>query len=70
MTDKELKKLGKRELLELLYFMRKEIDALKDENELLKHKLEKNEQALKIDEILTVSKENAETLEFLKGKFL
>ena len=70
MTDKELKKLGKRELLELLYFMRKEIDALKDENELLKHKLEKNEQALKIDEILAVSKDNAEKLEFLKGKFL
>ncbi len=70
MTDKELKKLGKRELLELLYFMRKEIDALKDENELLKHKLEKNEQALKIDEILAVSKDNAEKLEFIKGKFL
>ena len=70
MTDKELKKLGKRELLELLYFMRKEIDALKDENELLKHKLEKNEQALKIDEILAVTKDNAEKLEFIKGKFL
>lgn len=70
MTDKELKKLGKSELLELLYFMRKEIDALKDENELLKHKLEKNQQELKLDEILAILKNNDEKLEFIKGKFL
>lgn len=70
MTDKELKKLGKRELLELLYFMRKEIDTLKDENELLKHKLEKNSEALKLDELLEITKSNAEKLDFVKGKFL
>ncbi len=36
MTDKELKKLNKRELLELLAAMREEIDALRVENEALR----------------------------------
>lgn len=39
-TDKELKKLRKSELLELLLYFRKEIDSLKSENERLKRELE------------------------------
>ena len=39
MTDKELHKLKKSELLELLLTMRKEIDALQTENGDLKQKL-------------------------------
>lgn len=36
MTDKELKKLKRRELLEILYYMRKELDETRLENERLK----------------------------------
>lgn len=39
MTDKELHKLKKSELLELLFTMRKEIDVLQTENGDLKQKL-------------------------------
>lgn len=35
MTDKELKKLKRRELLEILYYMRKELDETRLENERL-----------------------------------
>lgn len=40
MTDKELHKLKKSELLELLFTMRKAIDSLQTENNDLKQKLE------------------------------
>lgn len=40
MTDKELHKLKKSELLELLFTMRKEIDSLQSEAEELKQKLD------------------------------
>lgn len=40
MTDKELKKLKKDELLELLFYMRREIDTLKQENQQLKSTLD------------------------------
>lgn len=40
MTDKELHKLKKAELLELLFTMRKEIDLLQTENNDLKKKLD------------------------------
>lgn len=40
MTDKELHKLKKTELLELLFTMRKEIDNLQTENKNLKEKLD------------------------------
>lgn len=40
MTDKELHKLKKTELLELLFTMRKEIDVLQTENSDLKQKLD------------------------------
>jgi arsenate reductase-like glutaredoxin family protein len=40
MTDKQLKKLKKDELLEILIYMRQEIDNLTQENESLKRQLE------------------------------
>lgn len=46
MTDKELKKLKRGELLEILLFIQKEYDELKAENELLKEKLRQLEEKL------------------------
>ncbi|MCM1506651.1 MAG: hypothetical protein NC177_05900 [Ruminococcus flavefaciens] len=43
MTDKELHKLKRPELLELLFYMRKEIDSLQEENENLKKRIENSE---------------------------
>lgn len=40
MTDKELHKLKRLELLDLLLYMRKELDELQAENESLKKKIE------------------------------
>ena len=42
MTDKELHKLKRPELLNLLFYMRKELDELQAENESLKKQLENN----------------------------
>ena len=42
MTDKELHKLKRSELLDLLYYIRKELDELQTENESLKKQLENN----------------------------
>lgn len=39
MTDKELRKLKKDELLEILFYMRTQLDDLKKENENLKNSL-------------------------------
>ncbi len=39
MTDKELKKLKRIELIEILYYLKKENEELKAENDLLKDKL-------------------------------
>ncbi|MEE5993320.1 MAG: hypothetical protein V3G42_08770 [Oscillospiraceae bacterium] len=36
MTDKELKKLKRADLMELLYYMRREIDTLTEENQKLR----------------------------------
>lgn len=41
MTDKQVKKLKRSELIELLYFARKEIDRLGQENEQLRSRLDK-----------------------------
>lgn len=38
MTDKELRKLKRADLLEILYYLQKEIDELKEENAMLKEK--------------------------------
>lgn len=40
MTDKELRKLKRAELLEILYYLQKEIDRLKQENAELKEHIE------------------------------
>lgn len=39
MTDKELRKAKKNELLEMLYYMRKELDKVQEENSLLRKQL-------------------------------
>lgn len=43
MTDKELHKLKRPELLDLLFYMRKEMDELQEENESLKKQIENSE---------------------------
>lgn len=43
MTDKELRKLKRLELLDLLFYMRKELDELQEENESLKKQIENSE---------------------------
>lgn len=53
MTDKELKKLKRGELLEILLFIQKEYDELKEENESLKERLRSLE---------TQSQESADSL--------
>lgn len=40
MTDKELHKLKRQELLEILYYMRTELDDVRAENDRLKQRLE------------------------------
>ncbi len=39
MTDKELRKAKKDELIEMLYFLGKEVDELKGQNDMLRAKL-------------------------------
>lgn len=46
MTDKQLRKLRRAELLEMMFYIQKELDKLKEENESLKQKLEKAEGGL------------------------
>lgn len=46
MTDKELKNLKRTELLELLLFVRKQVDELKIENQNLKDDLEQTKKNL------------------------
>ena len=40
MTDKELRKLKRSELLEIMYYLQKEVETLQKENESLKQQLE------------------------------
>lgn len=40
MTDRELRKLKRTELLELMYYLKEELENVKQENEILKGKLE------------------------------
>lgn len=46
MTDKQLRKLRRAELLEMMFYIQKELDELKEENESLKQKLEQVEGGL------------------------
>lgn len=70
MTDKELSKLKRPELLEVLYIMRKEIDELKNENDLLRSKLEAQAagQAEAIDKMLNLLSKTAEQTDRLYKK--
>lgn len=43
MTDKEFRKLSRRELLEIMLRLKKELDAAELENESLKKRIEENE---------------------------
>lgn len=69
MTDKEIAKLRRKDLLEILYFMRKEIDALKDENDLLKSKLESVTDEDKLTKALKSLEETNAKLDFIVDKF-
>ncbi|MBR3629756.1 MAG: hypothetical protein IKN55_04700 [Oscillospiraceae bacterium] len=40
MTDKEVRKLGRKDLVELLYYLSKENDMLREENTQLKERLD------------------------------
>lgn len=46
MTDKELKKLSRTELLELMLYLRKELDSVKEVNESLKKQLDEKDAAV------------------------
>ena len=41
MTDKQLRRSKKNELIEMLYYMRKELDRLSEENKELRTRLDK-----------------------------
>lgn len=67
MTDKELHKLKRTELLELLLYLRKELDAVKQENEQLQKKLDAQAAAQMdaADEILQTVRKTAQQMERL-----
>lgn len=50
MTDKEVRKLKKPELLEILFYLQKEMDTLKEENENLRRQVENLASSQKISE--------------------
>ncbi|MDD6102313.1 MAG: hypothetical protein PUB67_04300 [Clostridiales bacterium] len=70
MTDKELSKLSKTQLLEILYFLRKENDELKNENQRLIYNLEKYEKNGIYKEILEAVKENSRKLDVFSAWLL
>lgn len=58
MTDKEIAKLRRTELLEILYSMRKEMDSLAEENQSLKNELENQKNLVELcKEILEVARD-------------
>lgn len=63
MEDKELRKLKKSELLEILAYMRKEIDTLREENQRLTEKAERSSSESVMQEILKTAKENSDKLD-------
>ena len=60
MTDKELQKLKRSDLIEILYYMRQEIDELREENEKLTSRLDKlvGEAISKSNEKITADSED------------
>lgn len=70
MDDKELRKLKKSELLEILLYMRKEIDALREENQRLAEKAEKGSPESVMEEILKTVRMNSDKLDMFCGWLL
>lgn len=63
MTEKELRKLKRSELLEIMYYLQKELDTVKTENESLKQRLEKAESGItpeNLEKIISAVKSAAE----------
>lgn len=63
MTDKELRKLKRSELLEIMYYLQKEFETLQEENESLKQQLEKAEGGISsenLEKIINAVKTTAE----------
>lgn len=63
MTEKELRKLKRSELLEIMYYLQKELETVQAENESLKQKLEKAEGGISsenLDKIISAVKSAAE----------
>ncbi len=56
MTDKELKKLKRADLLEILYYLQKEIEELTKENESLKVQLENTKVSISENELKRIIK--------------
>jgi len=66
MTDKELHKLKKPELLELLLGLRNELDILRNENQELKERASKNEaDRVVLEQILNAVQETNEKMRTL-----
>ncbi len=66
MTDSQLHKLHRQELLEILFEMRKEMDSLIEENKSLKKQLENKSELT--EEILELVRETAEGVRSLRGE--
>ena len=69
MTEKELRKLKRSELLEIMYYLQKELDTVKSENESLKQRLEKAEGGItpeNLEKIVAAVKSAAE--EYSRGQ--
>lgn len=60
MTDKEIRKLNRCQLLEILEFLRTQVDELTEENRQLKEQLSAHES--KVDKILELVQRNNEIL--------
>lgn len=56
MTEKEIKKLKRADLLEILYYLQKEIEELTKENESLKKIMENQQLSLSEDELKRITK--------------
>jgi len=59
MTDKELHRLKRAELLEILFYLQKEIDNLKEQNQKLQERIENlaaNKQSLSDEDLNRISK--------------
>ncbi len=66
MTDKELHKLRRAELLEILFYLQNELDTIKQENERLKQQAETAAENQKnVEEILRLVQQTAERVETL-----